>query len=75
MNFLQVQQTGNTSSEKKNPLYIDLWTEEVFIQKLIYIHINPIKHPWNLVQRPEDYKYSSAKFYEIGVDEFGLLTH
>jgi len=24
---------------------------------------------------PEDYKYSSAKFYETGVDDFGLLTH
>jgi len=27
------------------------------------------------VQHPEDYKYSSAKFYETGIDEFGLLTH
>ena len=60
---------------KRNPLYIDLWTEEVFIQKLNYIHYNPVKHPWNLVQHPEDYKYSSAKFYETGIDEFGLLTH
>ncbi len=24
---------------------------------------------------PEEYKYSSAKFYETGVDEFGFLTH
>ena len=51
------------------------WTEEVFIQKLNYIHNNPISHPWNLVQYPEDDKYSSAKFYETDVDEFGLLTH
>jgi hypothetical protein len=27
------------------------------------------------VQHPEDYKYSSANFYETGIDEFGLLTH
>lgn len=60
---------------KRNPLYIDLWTEDVFIQKLNYIHNNPVKHPWNLVQHPENYKYSSAKFYETGVDDFGLLTH
>jgi len=60
---------------KRNPLYIDLWTEEVFIQKLNYIHNNPVSHPWNLVQYPEDYKYSSAKFYETGIDEFGLLIH
>jgi putative transposase len=60
---------------KRNPLSIDLWTEKVFIQKLNYIHNNPINYPWNLVQHPEEYKYSSAKFYETGIDEFGLLTH
>ncbi len=60
---------------KTNPLSIDIWTEEVFIQKLNYIHNNPVSHPWNLVQHAEDYKYSSAKFYETGIDEFGLLTH
>ncbi len=60
---------------KRNALSIDLWTKEVFIQKLNYIHNNPINHPWNLVQLPEDYKYSSAKFYETGIDKFGLLTH
>ena len=60
---------------ERKPLSIDLWTEEVLIQKLIYIHNNPIKDPWNLVQYPEDYKYSSAKFYETGIDDFNLLTH
>ena len=59
----------------RKPLSIDLWTQEVFIQKLIYIHNNPIKDPWNLVQYPEEYKYSSAKFYESGIDDFNLLTH
>ena len=60
---------------ERNSLSIDLWTEEVFIQKLIYIHNNPIKDPWNLVTYAEDYKYSSASFYETGIDEFGILTH
>ncbi len=60
---------------ERNPLSIDLFIEAFFIQKLIYIHNNPLKDPWNLVQYPEDYKYSSATFYETGVDEFGLLTH
>src|SRR5438132_1263345 len=48
---------------ERNSLSIDLWNEKVFIQKLNYIHNNPVKHPWNLVQFAEDYKYSSAKFY------------
>ena len=27
---------------KRNPLSIDLWTKEVFIQKMEYIHYNPV---------------------------------
>ncbi|MDP4286189.1 MAG: hypothetical protein Q8891_17405 [Bacteroidota bacterium] len=33
------------------------------------------RDPWNLVVYPEDYQYSSANFYETGMDEFGMLTH
>jgi hypothetical protein len=60
---------------ERNSLGIDLWSEKAFIQKLNYIHNNPVKSPWNLVQYPEDYKYSSAKFYETGIDDFGFLSH
>ncbi len=58
---------------ERNPLSIDLWTKEVFIQKMEYIHYNPVVA--GLCVYPEDYKYSSAKFYETGKDEFGFLTH
>ena len=60
---------------ERNSLSIDLWTEKVFIQKLNYIHNNPGKHPWYLVKLPEEYKYSSAKFYYTGIDDFGFLSH
>jgi hypothetical protein len=56
-------------------LSVELWSPKVFMQKLEYIHNNPLQDKWHLVQFPEDYKYSSAKFYETGVDEFGLLMH
>lgn len=60
---------------ERNSLSIDLWNENTFIQKLNYIHNNPVKHPWYLAATPEAYKYSSAKFYETGKDDFGFLTH
>ena len=60
---------------KRNPLSVDLWTEKVFMQKLEYIHYNPVIDPWNLAKSPEGYKYSSANFYGTGIDEFGILTH
>jgi len=58
---------------ERNPLSIYLWIKEVFIQKMEYIHNNPVTA--GLCICPEDYKYSSAKFYESGKDEFGFLTH
>ncbi len=58
---------------QRNPLSIDLWTQEVFIQKMEYIHNNPVTA--GICIYPEQYKYSSAKFYETGEDKFGFLTH
>ena len=58
---------------QRNPLSIDLWTKEVYIQKMEYIHNNPVTS--GICSYPEQYKYSSAKFYETGEDEFGMITH
>ena len=44
-------------------------------QKLEYIHLNPLQEKWNLATRPEEYYWSSAKYYEIGIDDFGILTN
>ena len=44
-------------------------------QKIDYIHNNPLQERWTLANRPEDYAWSSARFYETGVDAFGFLTH
>ena len=40
-----------------------------------YIHNNPVQGKWLLADCPADYYYSSAKFYEEGVDDFGFVTH
>ena len=60
---------------KRNPLSIDLWSRPVFLQKLNYIHNNPVRPPWNFCKYPEEYTYSSAAFYEKGKDDFKFLTH
>ncbi len=60
---------------ERNALSIDLWTPEVFMQKVDYIHSNPLQQKWRLADLPENYKYSSARFYETGMDEFDLVTH
>lgn len=59
----------------RDPLAVLMNSKAKFEQKLNYIHLNPLQPKWNLVKQPEHYKWSSAKFYECGIDEFGILTH
>ena len=42
-------------------------TEKKFKEKFNYIHYNPVK--WGLVEKAEDYKFSSAKEYKIKYGE------
>jgi putative transposase len=58
---------------ERNPLSVDIWSEKFLIQKLRYIHENPVRS--GLCQFPEEYKYSSALFYETGIDNWGFLPH
>jgi putative transposase len=58
---------------KRESLSIELSSEKFFMQKLDYIHYNPVVA--GLCNYPEDYHYSSALFYERGVDHFKMLTH
>jgi putative transposase len=60
---------------ERNPLSIDIWCEKVMLQKLNYIHYNPVQPHWNLCKEPVDYRYSSAGFYETGKTEWKFLTH
>jgi hypothetical protein len=53
----------------------ECWTKKFLQQKLNYTHFNPCQQHWNLADIPENYKYSSAKFYETGVKDFSFLTH
>jgi len=58
---------------ERNPLSIELRTHSVFLQKLKYIHQNPVRA--GLCLFPEEYKYSSASLYYTGIDNWGFLTH
>ena len=60
---------------ERNPLSVELWSPQVIEQKINYIHNNPLQEKWSLTDEPKNYKYSSARFYETGVDEFGLISH
>jgi len=56
---------------ERNPLSIELRTEEVLYQKLLYIHENPVKA--GLFLTASDYLYSSASLYETGDSVWDFL--
>ena len=57
------------------PDWFLLYKEKTTLQKLNYIHNNPLQEKWKLADSPIAYKYSSARFYETGINEFDFLYH
>ena len=53
----------------------ECYTTEFILQKLDYIHRNPISKKWQLASDFAYYKYSSASFYEKGIKMYGKLVH
>ncbi|MFP5039824.1 transposase [Parasediminibacterium sp. JCM 36343] len=58
---------------KRDPLAIQISSEIILMDKLKYIHNNPIKEKWSLCRYPEEYLWSSARFYLDGSDQFGIV--
>jgi len=57
---------------ERNALSVDIVTEAVLLQKLRYIHENPAKA--GMTDNPAEYWYSSARFYETGLDDWQFLS-
>jgi len=60
---------------QRDPLAVMMYSRKMMKQKLEYIHTNPLQEKWSLTGQPEDYRWSSANFYQTGIDEFGIVTH
>ncbi len=60
---------------EREPMVKECWTKIFFRQKLNYVHFNPCQPHWNLATTPEQYKWSSANFYETGIKDFSWITH
>ena len=58
---------------ERNPMSVEIRTERFLLQKLNYIHMNPVRA--SICKLPEEYMYSSARFYETAIDNWGFLSH
>ncbi|MEY2829661.1 MAG: hypothetical protein RIQ33_1519, partial [Bacteroidota bacterium] len=60
---------------QRDPLAFKLSNIDTTLQKLNYIHNNPLAQHWLLATEPINYFYSSALFYENGKNDFGFLKN
>ena len=74
-NFYVDAKDRNYQFWQREPMVKEVWTERFLLQKLNYIHHNPCQPHWQLAAIPEDYKWSSALFYEKNIIEHAWLTH
>ena len=58
---------------QRDLLAVHLFNKEVAYQKLDYTHYNPCSEYWQLAKEPCDYLFSSAKYYETGLNNFSFL--
>lgn len=58
---------------ERNSRGVSLTTERFLVQKLNCIHNKPVKA--GLCTHPEDYKYSSARFYVCNEKNWDFLVH
>ena len=75
----ELEQYRNTQSDRqyhfweRRPYGATMYNRKVASQKIDYMHYNPVKA--GLCKYPEEYKYSSYRYYELNEDEWGFLTH
>ncbi len=58
---------------QRDSLSVKIYSRAVAKQKLDYMHFNPVSKKWSLSKDDLGFYYSSARFYETGLDEFGFL--
>ena len=58
---------------ERRPYSATMYNRKVAAQKIDYMHYNPVKA--GLCEKPGDYWFSSARFYEQNKDDWGFLTH
>ncbi len=58
---------------QRDSLAVHLFSKELAYQKLDYTHYNPCAQYWQLAKEPCDYLFSSARYYEMGLNNFSFL--
>jgi putative transposase len=71
--YKSTQRDRNYHFWERRPWKATMYSRRVAWQKLNYMHYNPVKA--GICKFPEDYFYSSCRFYERNHDDWGFITH
>jgi len=58
---------------QRDSLAVPLYSRSIAFQKLKYTHNNPLAEHWHLAKHPCEYKYSTARYYELNEKNFSFL--
>ena len=58
---------------ERRPYKATMYNKKVARQKIDYMHYNPVKA--GLCESPMDYKFSSARYYELNEDNWGFIQN
>jgi putative transposase len=72
-NFKVVARDREYQIWERNPLSIEIYNQKVLLQKLNYMHQNPVRA--GICKMSCNYLYSSALFYEKGKKDWPFLRH
>lgn len=73
-NYISSQSDRTYHFWKRSSKNIEIMNRSIALQKLEYIHQNPLQEKWKLVDQAEDYLYSSASFYFTNDKKFSFLS-
>ena len=74
-NYISTQNDRAYHFWERRARTIKIKSKEIAIQKLNYIHNNPVQVKWKLVSLLEEYQFSSAKYYVCLDSEFDFVIH
>lgn len=72
-NYLSTQKDRDYHFWERRAYTSVMYNRKVASQKIDYIHYNPVKA--GLCETPEDYHYSSYRFYDLNQNSAEFLTH
>ena len=72
--YISTQNDREYQFWKRRSKSIEMQNRIIAAQKVEYIHNNPLQEKWKLVEKPEDYVYSSASYYLSDKSPFYFLT-